>query len=79
MNWPPSERIEDIGYQEFACSETLARELMNGGMTHVNERPVRLQHMGTLVDGRWILHVWCDVVLNAVPADAPFVEDAVAA
>lgn len=58
MNWPPAERPEYIGYQEFVCSETLARELIAGGMTHVNEVPVYLQHMDTLTDGRWIVHVW---------------------
>jgi hypothetical protein len=58
MKWPPDERPEYIGYQEFVCSEMLARELMAGGMTHVNEVPVYLQHMDTLTDGRWIIHVW---------------------
>jgi len=67
MKWPPAERLEYIGFDEFVCSETLARELMNGGMTHVNERPVFLQHMDTMTDGRWILHVWCDTVLVARP------------
>ena len=51
-------RLEDLGYQEFACSELLARELMGGGMSHVNGWPVYLQHVDTMRDGRWILHVW---------------------
>jgi len=58
MEWPPVERLEYIGYQEFVCSEALARELIAGGMTIVNEVPVYLQHMDTLNDGRWIVHVW---------------------
>lgn len=58
MNWPPDELPEYIGYQEFVCSEELARGLIAGGMTHVNEVPVCLQHMDTLSDGRWIIHVW---------------------
>jgi hypothetical protein len=79
--WPPSERPEYIGYQEFACSETLARELMAGGMTHVNEEPVYLQHMDTLADGRWIIHVWPRVGRTPVVADPPLriTIDAVAA
>ncbi len=80
MNWPPSERPEYIGYQEFACSETLGRELLAGGMTHVNEVPVYLQHVDTLRDGRWIIHVWPKLG-GQVVADAPLriTTDAVAA
>lgn len=70
MNWPPAERLEYIGYQEFVCSETLARELIAGGMTVVNEVPVYLQHVDTMRDGRWIVHVWPKVGAPLV-ADSP--------
>jgi hypothetical protein len=71
VRWPPAERLEYIGYQEFACSETLARELMNGGMTMVNDVPVYLQHVDTMRDGRWILHVWTREAGLTLVADAP--------
>jgi hypothetical protein len=71
VNWPPVERPEYIGYQEFVCSETLARELIAGGMTHVNEVPVYLQHMDTLQDGRWIIHVWPCYGGRELVADSP--------
>jgi hypothetical protein len=71
VKWPPDERPEYIGYQEFVCSEALARELMAGGMTVVNEVPVYLQHMDTLTDGRWIVHVWPKTAGLVLVADAP--------
>lgn len=35
--------VLDAGYGEFMCTLEYAAELMNGGMTHVNGQPVRLQ------------------------------------
>ena len=71
MNWPPSEPLEHLGYDEFACSELMARFLINGGMTIVNERPVYLQHMDTLQDGRWIIHVWPQTGEGRLAGDPP--------
>lgn len=70
MSWPPTEQLEDFGhaYHEFACSEALARELLTGGMTHVNGHPVGVSHMETLRDGRWILQWWPKEPAAVAPA-----------
>jgi hypothetical protein len=71
VKWPPVEPLEYLGYQEFVCSETLARELIAGGMSVVNDVPVYLQHVDTMRDGRWIVHVWPKVADLKLLADSP--------
>ena len=34
---------EETGVFEWICGHTIAAELLNGGMTHINGKPVRLE------------------------------------
>lgn len=54
-------RLWQPDYREFCCSVETAEWLMAGGMTSINDVPVRLQIMDTLVGGQNVMvKAWVD-------------------